>query len=59
MSALVIYETFSLFVNTSTPDDKFSRRYMQIFWKQLKTSFSKKKRLFLNFWLNFWSVHEI
>ena len=59
MSALVIYEIFSLFVNTATPDDKFSRRYMQIFWKQLKTPFSKKKRLFLNFWLNFWSVHEI
>ena len=59
MSALVIYEIFSLFVNTSTPDDKFSRRYMQIFWKQLKTPFSKKKSLFLNFWLNFWSVHEI
>ena len=33
MSALVTYEIFRLFVNTSTPDDKYSRRYMQIFWQ--------------------------
>ena len=59
MSALVTYEIFSLFVNTSTPDDKFSRRYMQIFRKLFKTPLSKKKRIFLNFLLHFWSVHEI
>ena len=35
MSALVISEMFRLFVNTLTPDDKYSRRNMQIFWQQL------------------------
>ena len=33
MSALVTSETFRLFVNTLTPDDKYSRGYMQIFWQ--------------------------
>ena len=32
MSALVTSEIFRLFVNTLTPHDKYSRRYMQIFW---------------------------
>ena len=31
MSALVTYEIFRLFVNTLTPHDKYSSRYMQIF----------------------------
>ena len=31
-SPLVISEIFRLFVNTLTPDDKYSRRSMQIFW---------------------------
>ena len=31
MSALVESEIFRLFVNTLTPDDKYSRRIMQIF----------------------------
>ena len=30
-SALVRSEIFRLFANTLTPDDKYSRRYMQIF----------------------------
>ena len=32
MSTLVTFEIFRLFVNTLTPDDKYSRRNMQIFW---------------------------
>ena len=35
MSALVKSEIFRLFVNTLTPDDKYSCRYMQIFWQQV------------------------
>ena len=31
MSALVTSEIFRLFVNTLTPDDKYSRRKMRIF----------------------------
>ena len=33
MPALVTSEIFRLFVNTLTPDDKYSRPYMQIFWQ--------------------------
>ena len=32
MSALVKSEISRLLVNTLTPDDKYSRRNMQIFW---------------------------
>ena len=60
MSALVISEIFRLFVNTLTPDDKYSRRNMQIFWQQLQTLLSQKWKsfcrlliAFLNFSLNF------
>ena len=35
MSALVTSEIFLLFVNTLTPDDKYTRRNMQIFRQQL------------------------
>ena len=46
MSALVISEIFRLFVNTLTPDDKYSRRNMQIFWLQLQTPLSQKWKSF-------------
>ena len=59
MSALVTSEIFRLFVNTLTPDDKYSRRNMQIFWQQFKTPLSEKGKTFLNFLLNFWNLHEI
>ena len=40
---------FRLFVNTLTPDDKYSRRYMQIFWQQLQTPLSRKGKTFCPF----------
>ena len=41
---------FSLFVKTLTPDDKYSRRNMQVFWQQLQTPLSRKgKTIFLFF----------
>ena len=46
MSALVTSEIFRLFVNTLTPDGKYSRRYMHIFWQQLQTSLSQKGKAF-------------
>ena len=49
MSALVISEIFRLFVNTLTPDDKYSRRNMQIFSQQLQTSLSQKGKTFCPF----------
>ena len=42
MSALVASEIFILFVNTLTPDDKYSRRYTQIFSQQLQKPLYQK-----------------
>ena len=46
MSALVTSQIFSLFVNTLTPDDKYSRRNMQSFWQQVQTTWSQKGKTF-------------
>ena len=59
MSALVTSEIFRQFVNTLTPDVKDSRRNMQIFWQQLQTPLSQKRKTFFGFLLHFWNVHEI
>ena len=53
MSALVASETFRLFVNTLTPDDKYSRRNMQIFWQQLQTLLSPEQNTFSEFLIAF------
>ena len=37
MSALVTSQILRLFINTMTPDIKYFRRNMQIFWQQLQT----------------------
>ena len=58
-SALVTFEIFRLVVNTLTPDVKCSRRNMQIFWQQLQTTFSQKRKIFFDFLLHFGNVHEI
>ena len=59
MSALITSEIFRLFVNTLTPDDKYSRRNMQTFWQQFQTALSQKRKIIFDFLLNFWNVHEI
>ena len=53
MSALVTSQIFRLFVNTLTPDDKYSRRNMQTFWEQLQTTLSQKGETFFWFLLKF------
>ena len=53
MSALVTFEIFRLFVNTLTPDDKYSRRYMQIFWQQHQTLLSQNGKTFCPFVIAF------
>ena len=53
MSALVTYEIFRLFFNTLTPDDRYSRRNIQIFWQQLQTPFSQKGKAFCPFSIAF------
>ena len=52
-SALVISEIFRLFVNTLTPDDKYSRRNMQILWQQLETLLSQKGKTFFSLFIAF------
>ena len=59
MSALITSEIFSLFVNTLTPDDNCTRRYIQIFWQQLQTLLFQKVKTFLDFLLYFWNVQQI
>ena len=44
MSALVTYEIFRLFLNTLTPDDIYSRHYMQNFWQQCQTLLSQEEK---------------
>ena len=53
MSVLVTSEIFRLFVNTLTPDDKYSRRYMQIFLQQFQTPLSKKGMALFRFFIAF------
>ena len=62
MSALVTYQIFTLLVNTLTPDDKYSRRNMQIFWQQLQTPLSQKEkiscRIFIAFLKCAWNLEH-
>ena len=53
MSALVTSEIFRLFLNTLTPDDKYYRRYLHIFWQQFKTPSSQKGKTFCGFFIAF------
>ena len=49
MSAFVTSEIFRLFFNTLTPDDRYSRRNMQIFWQHIQTLLSQKRKTFYSF----------
>ena len=53
MSALVTSQIFRLFVNTLTPDDKYSRRTMQSFSQQVQTPLSQKAETFFRFFNEF------
>ena len=53
MSALVTSEIFRLFVNTLTPDGKYSCRYMEIFWQQLQRPLSQKGMVVFRFFIAF------
>ena len=53
MSALVTSQIFRLFINTMTPDVKYFRRNMQIFWQQLQTPLSQKENTFYPFLIAF------
>ena len=53
MSALVTSEIFRLFLNTLTSDDKYSRRYKEIFWQQLQATLSQKGKTLCGFFIAF------
>ena len=53
MSALVTSEIFRPFLNTLTPDEKYSRRNMQTFWQQVQTRLSEKGETFFGFFIEF------
>ena len=53
MSALVESEIFRPFVNTLTPDDKYSGRNIQIFWQQLQTPLSQEIKNFCQMFIAF------
>ena len=53
MFALVTSQIFRLIVNTLTPDLKYSRRNMQIFWQQFETPLSQKGKSFCGFFIAF------
>ena len=59
MSALITSEISRLFVNTLTPNDKYSRRNMQIFFQQFQTPISQKRKTFFDFLLHFRNVLEM
>ena len=52
-SAIVLSEILTLFVNTLTTDDKYSRRNMLNFTQQVEAPYLKNKRLFLDFLMAF------
>ena len=58
-SGLVTSEIFRLFVNTLTPDVKYSRRHMQIFLHELQTLLSQQEKPFCWFFIVFPKSEEI
>ena len=42
-----------MFVNTLTPDVKYSRRNIKIFWQQLQTLLSQEENTFCQFLIAF------
>ena len=62
MSALVTSEIFRLFVNSLSPDIRYSRRNIQIFWEQLQTHLSQEREAFCQFLIAFlkcaWNLED-
>ena len=53
MSALVTSEIFRLFVNSLSPDIRYSRPNIQIFWEQFQTLLSQEREAFCQFLIAF------
>ena len=59
MSALVRSKILGLFVNTLTAESTYSRRNKETFKQQVQTPFSLKQKIFFDFLLRFWNLHEM
>ena len=63
MSALATSEIFRLFVNSLSPDIRYSRRNIQIFWEQLQTLLSQKREAFCQFLIAYlkctWNLEDL
>ena len=57
-SALVWSETLSLFLDTLTADNKYSRCNVHNFAQQVQTRLYQKQKIFAEFLLHLWKVHE-
>ena len=55
MSALVTSEIFRLFVNTLTPDDKYSCRNVDFSDNNFQRLYLKNESLLVDCWLHIWN----
>ena len=58
-SALVWSEILRLFVKTLTADNRYSRCNVLNFAQKVQTLYLENKRIFLDFLLHFWNMHQI
>ena len=56
MSLLVIGQILGLFVNTLTPDDKYSLRNSEFLLQPIEMQLSKKQKTFSQFFANFLKI---
>ena len=56
MSLLVIGQILGLFVNTLTPDDKYSLRNSEFLLQTIEMQLSKKQKTFSQFFANFLKI---
>ena len=58
MSLFLIFEILGLFVNTLIADDKFSLCNSEKLQQPLQMQLSNKQKVFLNFLLICWNLHQ-
>ena len=59
MSVLVVSKIFRPFVNTFTPDDKYSLGNKEILLQPIQFQLSKELKIFSHFFTHFWSLYLI
>ena len=59
MSLLVISEILGLFVNRLTASEKYSLLHTDNLLRPIQMQLCMKQKVFLNFLLHFWNLHQI